>query len=165
MAIASEGVIRHLRSCERMEVRPDTSAIREIIDDALKGRNTPVRKLDIRPRAGDQFDAVVTVTWPFVPALTATFTIERQPAFPASPVLALRWSFLGGVGAIASRLMRSFEDKLPAGIRLDGDRLLLDLSVLAAGSPAAPFIGYVRALELHTLADRVVIDVELAIPE
>ena len=38
LAIASAGVIRHLRSCERMEVRPDVSAIREIIDDALKGR-------------------------------------------------------------------------------------------------------------------------------
>ena len=38
LAIASEGVIRRLRSCERLDVRPDTSAVREIIDDALKGR-------------------------------------------------------------------------------------------------------------------------------
>ncbi|HEX3095934.1 MAG TPA: hypothetical protein VHQ20_02325 [Patescibacteria group bacterium] len=40
MAIAAEGIIRHLRACARMEVIPDGSAIREIIDDALYGRRT-----------------------------------------------------------------------------------------------------------------------------
>ncbi len=36
--IAAEGIIRHLRACARMEVNPDASAVREIIDDALNGR-------------------------------------------------------------------------------------------------------------------------------
>lgn len=36
--IATEGIIRHLRACVRMDVNPDASAIREIIDDALNGR-------------------------------------------------------------------------------------------------------------------------------
>lgn len=36
--IASEGIIRHLRACSRMDVQPDSSAIREIIDDAFQGR-------------------------------------------------------------------------------------------------------------------------------
>ena len=38
MDIASEGIIRHLRACARMDVNPDASAVREIIDDALNGR-------------------------------------------------------------------------------------------------------------------------------
>lgn len=38
MDIATEGIIRHLRACARMEVNPDASAVREIIDDALNGR-------------------------------------------------------------------------------------------------------------------------------
>ena len=38
LQIATEGIIRHLRACERMDVNPDTSAVREIIDDALNGR-------------------------------------------------------------------------------------------------------------------------------
>ena len=38
LEIASEGIIRHLRACARMEVNPDASAVREIIDDALNGR-------------------------------------------------------------------------------------------------------------------------------
>ncbi len=38
LEIASEGIIRHLKACARMDVDPDSSAIREIIDDALNGR-------------------------------------------------------------------------------------------------------------------------------
>ena len=38
LEIATEGVLRHLRACDRMDVNPDTSAVREIIDDALNGR-------------------------------------------------------------------------------------------------------------------------------
>ena len=38
LAIATEGISRHLRACDRMDVNPDTSAVREIIDDALNGR-------------------------------------------------------------------------------------------------------------------------------
>ena len=36
--IAMEGILRHLRACDRMDVNPDISAVREIIDDALNGR-------------------------------------------------------------------------------------------------------------------------------
>ena len=38
LQIATEGIIRHLRACDRMDVNPETSAVREIIDDALNGR-------------------------------------------------------------------------------------------------------------------------------
>ena len=41
MEIATEGIARHLAACDRMDVNPDISAVREIIDDALNGkRNT-----------------------------------------------------------------------------------------------------------------------------
>jgi len=36
--IATEGIIRHIAACDRQDVWPDLSAIREIIDDALNGR-------------------------------------------------------------------------------------------------------------------------------
>lgn len=38
LEIAQEGIIRHLKACARMDVSPDSSAVREIIDDALLGR-------------------------------------------------------------------------------------------------------------------------------
>ena len=138
--------------------------LNRLVADALAGRKIPVRSVDIQPRAGDRFDAVVTMSWPFVPALTVSFVVEQQPGFPASPQLVLRYSFLGAVGAFASRLVGAF-NRLPDGVRLDADRLLLDIPALAAGSPAAMMMAYVKALEVHTLDDRAVIDLELAIPE
>lgn len=38
LTIATEGIVRHLRACDRMDVNPDVAAVREIIDDALNGR-------------------------------------------------------------------------------------------------------------------------------
>lgn len=38
LEIATEGIVRHLKACDRMDVNPETSAVREIIDDALNGR-------------------------------------------------------------------------------------------------------------------------------
>ena len=49
--IAMEGIIRHLRACDRMDVNPDTSAVREIIDDALNGRRVYAETADDRRAA------------------------------------------------------------------------------------------------------------------
>ena len=105
----------------------------------------------------------ITLSWPFVPPLKVTFIVERQPQFPASPVLVLRWSLLGAMGAIASRLIASF-DRLPAGVRLDGDRLVLDIPTLAGPELAAMLLPALKSLQLHTLDDRAVFDLELEIP-
>jgi hypothetical protein len=133
-----------------------------LVKSALGDRFPHVRDVDIRPHAGDSFDVLITVSWPFVPAIKVSFTIERQPRFPDSPVLVLRWSLLGAIGTIASRLITSL-DRLPAGVRLDGDRLLLDIPRLAERASAASWIPYLTSLELHTVDDRFVLDVAMEI--
>jgi len=50
LEIATEGILRHLRACDRMDVNPDTSAVREIIDDALNGRRVFAESTE-HPRA------------------------------------------------------------------------------------------------------------------
>ena len=136
--------------------------LNRLVTSALGKSSAHVRDVDIRPRAGDAFDVLIAVTWPFVPTITVGFAIERQPQFPSSPVLVLRWSLLGAVGAFASRFIASL-DRLPAGVRLDGDRLLLDIPRLAEGAPAASWLPYLKSLELHTVEDRFVLDLELEI--
>ena len=138
--------------------------LNRLVAGALPGSRTPVRAVDIQPVAGDRFDVAITVSWPFVPQLHATFVIEQQPIFPASPLLVLRWSFLGLAGGLASRLLSHFE-QLPPGIRLDGNLVLLDVPVLAAKSAVAPMLVHIKALELHTLDGRAVVELEVAIPE
>jgi hypothetical protein len=130
--------------------------------DAIKDSKAPVRAIDITPRAGDQFDALITLTWPLVPPLNVRFVVEQQPQFPASPLLVLRWSFLGGLGALASRFLGSFK-QLPEGVRLEDDRLVLDIPALAGRTPAWKALQYVRMLELHTVDDQMIVDLELGV--
>ena len=47
LEIATEGIIRHLAACDRMDVNPDISAVREIIDDALNGRRVYAEAAEI----------------------------------------------------------------------------------------------------------------------
>lgn len=44
--IATEGILRHLKACDRMDVNPDVAAVREIIDDALNGRRVFAETFD-----------------------------------------------------------------------------------------------------------------------
>lgn len=144
---------------------PVSSAfLNRFVADLVARTSSPVRAVHIRPVAGDRFEVAITVSWPFVPQLHATFTVDQQPIFPAAPLLVLRWSFLGLVGSVAARLIAHFE-ALPPGIKLDGDRLLLDIPVIAARSPVALMLVHVKALELHTLDDRIVLELELDVPE
>jgi hypothetical protein len=137
--------------------------VNHLIAAALQGASTPIRGVEVRPRAGDQFDLVLTLSWPFVPPLKVSVAIARQPEFPSSPLLVFRWSLLGAVGVLASRVIASL-DRLPPGVRLEGDRLVLDLPVLASRGPAATLLPYLKMLEVHTIDDRIVVDVELQIP-
>jgi hypothetical protein len=138
------------------------SLLNMAVAQALRGRSTPVKAVDIRPHDADTLEAVVTVMWPFVPPLKVSLVVERQPQFPAAPQLVLRWSLLGGLGVIASRFVSAL-NRLPPGIRLDGDRLVLDLAILAAGTPGAAALPYVRNLQVHTVEDRLVIEADLEI--
>jgi hypothetical protein len=131
--------------------------VNRFVAELLRGTTAPVREVDVQPHGGDRFDVVVTMTWPFVPPLRIAFVIERQPAFPASPQLVLRWSLLGAVGALASR----FVERLPRGMRLDGDRLTLDLAELAASRGHGHLLPLVSGFELHTAEGRVLFDVAL----
>lgn len=147
-----------------MRIPVARSLVNAAIAQALKGRSVPVKSVDVQPHDGDRMDVIVAVTWPFVPALTVGVTIERQPAFPASPILVLHWSLLGAVGALASRFLKGF-DRLPPGIRLEGEFVVLDLPVLVAGSPIAAALPFVKSLQIHTIEGRVVLEADFEVPD
>jgi hypothetical protein len=153
-------------SGSRMSARIPVSRdlLNRVVADALARSTAPVTGVDIRPLDGDRFDVVITLKWRLAPALKVTVVIERQPDFPASPVLVLRWSLMGGIGVIASRLIASL-DRLPPGIQLKSDVLVVDIPALAAASPAAQVLPFVMAMELHTHIDEAVIVVHLGIGE
>jgi hypothetical protein len=140
--------------------------LNRIVADALKGKQTPVRAVDVQPLPDDRFEVTVTLSMPFVPALKVTVSVAQQPRFPESPVMVFRWSLFGGLAAIASRFTDALQEKLPAGVRLDGDRIVLDIPVMAehAAADGVQLLLLFRRVELHTVADRAMIDVDIAVP-
>jgi hypothetical protein len=138
--------------------------INRIVNHALARTTAPVSAIDIRPQDGDRFEAIVTLTSKVAPPLPVRFNVDRQPQFPDSPALVLRWSFLGGFGAIATRFVGGLA-RLPPGVRLEEDRLFVDVRTLLANQPAAEVLPFITRLELHTAADRATLDVDLQVPE
>jgi hypothetical protein len=136
--------------------------LNRIAADLLHRTTIPIRGVEVRPLADDRFDLVVSATWPIVPPVTITLTVERQPVFPDSPALTLRWSLMAGFGAIASRLVSGIRT-LPDGIDIQHDRIVLDIVTLARRSPAAEAIPYIHLLELHCAEGIARIDVELRV--
>jgi hypothetical protein len=122
-----------------------------------------VRRVDVQPQPGDRFNAIVTTTWPLVPPVTIAIAIEQQPEFPASPMLVLRWSLAAGLGAIASQFVGAFNDKLPPGVRLEGEHVFVDIRAAAAGTPLAEALPFLSAFRLHTAADCAIVEVELRV--
>jgi hypothetical protein len=163
-ALQSSGFRDIAGSRASAQIPVSRSLVNRLVAQALRGSSTPVREVDVRPHNGDEFDVVLTLSWPLVPPLKVAVRVARQPEFPASPVLVFHWSLLGAVGALASRVIASL-DRLPAGIRLDGERLLVDIPVAAGRGPAVTLLPFVKKLELHTIDERFIVDVELGVPQ
>lgn len=124
---------------------------------------TAVRDVTVQPRAANRFDVRVTLAKPsFLPPLNLTLAIERQPALPADPLLILRMIGMGGMMRFAAPAIASF-GSLPPGVRLDGDRILVDLRALLAGRGLAHLLDYAGQLEITTEEGSVLLLVQASI--
>ena len=136
--------------------------LNRIIADRLPP-SSPISELQLRAEDGNRATVSVKLArLAFLPAVRVRLTIERQPELPASPILVLRLAF-EGVAALASPALQ-FLKSLPPGIALERDRLHVDLATLLAQYGAADALLYVTALELATVAGRVIVSGRLAIP-
>jgi hypothetical protein len=81
----------------------------------------------------------------FLPPIGATVTIERQPDLPASPTLGLRLGLPAGLGMLAGLGANLFAT-LPPGLRLEGDRLTVDLAALLRAQDLGWVLRYAQSL-------------------
>lgn len=121
--------------------------------------NAPVREVSIRPEAGDRFSVRITPRASLLPQLTLKLEIERQPDFPAFPVLVMRMHTMGGLFGFASAAL-PIARMLPPGVRLEGERILVDLAALAAQQGFAEVLPHIRRLAIHSEDGRVVVHIE-----
>lgn len=135
--------------------------LNEIVAATLP-RDLPVREASVKPEAGNRLTVRVTPRTAFLPPLTLKLEIERQPDVPSSFVLVLKMAPLPGIFGLATAL--PLDRILPPGVRLEGDRILVDLRALLGRLGLADLLPHARALRVTTEAGKVLVHLDIAVP-
>ena len=121
-------------------------------------RSAPVRELHVKPQAGDRFAVRARIgSSALLPAINLTLSIDRQPELPASPVLILRLETTGLL-SLAGPALR-FLDALPTGIRVEHDRIYVDLAKLLAARNLDSYLAYVKELRVNAVDGAVLLSI------
>jgi hypothetical protein len=128
----------------------------------FKPADAPVQELSVRPLAGNRFSVRVKVGKAFVPPITVHLDIVSQPVLPDRPVAEFRVNMPPGVMAFAGMAM-SFLTSLPPGLRLEGERLFVDLGELARRHGFSEYLGYAERVELSTEEGRLIVRADLKV--
>ena len=120
-----------------------------------------VRELQVRAQAGNRIAVRVKVGGSFFPALNLTLVIEGQPELPSFPVLVLKLE-MGGLLALAGPALR-FLNSLPPGIRIEGDRVHVDLGRLAQERGLQSWLPYLDALRVDTAEGVLVLTIRASV--
>jgi hypothetical protein len=126
-------------------------------------QHAQIGSLRVQAQPNDSVAIQVVPRARLMPPVNITARIERQPEFPANPVLLLRWSMpAAGPLALFAGPMLSYFKAMPPGIRMDGDRVAVDLRELLRSRGLDEVVGFVRKLEVHTRPGGFVLRVEAA---
>jgi hypothetical protein len=126
------------------------AVVNRLIAQRLEGSHLPVTAVQVEPHDEEQFTIRLTLRVRLVPTVTIAARIEQQPTFPQDPVLTLRWTLpgLGPLTMIVSPIIGSFS--LPPGVRLQGDRVMIDLREMLQARGLGEIGDYIEGLQIHT---------------
>lgn len=124
--------------------------------------NLPIREVSVKPEAGNQLSVRITPRASMLPNLTLKLEIAEQPEFPRSPVLVLRMKTMGSLFGFASAAL-PIATLLPPGVRLDGERILVDLRAVAAQRGMADLLQYVTSLTVTSEEGRILLRVNAGV--
>jgi len=138
-----------LRGAETSVTLPVSDRLlNEIITEALPA-SAKVRDVEVRALAGNRFGVRAKIgAASFLPPVSLTVAIDRQPELPGSPVLVLRLE-LGGLLAVAGAALRFF-GALPPGIRIENDRVYVDLAQLLEKQGLSGLLEHLEQLHVDT---------------
>jgi hypothetical protein len=128
-------------------------------------------KLDARSRVaavileshdGNTVSAHVRMRSSFVPTVTVDATVEKQPEFPESPALVLRWApRLGPLSAFVAQAVDSFA-RLPPWIRMQPGLATVDVAELIRSLGYGELLPYIKSLRVLPAAGRIVLEFSVA---
>jgi hypothetical protein len=138
-----------LRGAEAAVTLPVSDRLlNEIITEALPASGR-LRDVEVRAQPGNRFTVRAKLGGAsFLPPFNLAVAIDRQPELPASPFLVLRLE-MGGLLSLAGPALRFF-DALPPGIRIENDRLHIDLARLLDERGLAGFLEHLDQLHVDT---------------
>jgi hypothetical protein len=121
-----------------------------------------LREIEVHPKPGNRF-AVRARVGPasFLPPVNLTVVIDRQAELPGSPMLVLRLE-MGGLLSFAGPALR-FLDALPPGIRIDNDRIYVDLAALLETRGLLPLLDHLQHLDVSTSEGTMILSVRARI--
>ncbi|HET7694180.1 MAG TPA: hypothetical protein VFK57_00580 [Vicinamibacterales bacterium] len=130
---------------------------------AFVASSTVVRTVTLQPRASNQIDVQLKLAKPsFLPAFSISLHIDQQPQLPEHPELVLRMTGAGGLLRLAGPALES-SGTLPHGIRLEGDRLRLDVRRILQQQGRAELLDYIDQLHVLSEESRLVLAVQLRV--
>ena len=133
----------------------------EIVSGAIPA-SAPVRDLSIKARPGNLLQVKARVAkFDFLPAITVTLEIDQQPRLPDTP-LGLRVRSFPGMTAMANSLLAP--GALPRGVRLDGDRLSVDMRQLLEAGGYADLAPLVERIHVATDDGRLIVELDARVP-
>jgi hypothetical protein len=137
-------------------IRVSERLLNEIVTEQIQ-RSASIRELHVTPRAGNRLGVRVVVAKPsFLPPITLEVLIDKQPSLPGDPVLGLTLSGLGGLLRFAGPAAGFFK-ALPPGVRMEGERVFVDLRAALAPHGLTSALDYVKDVAVGSEDGRLVI--------
>lgn len=134
--------------------------LNELVGAALPP-SLPVRDVTIRPRASNTLQVRARVAkLDFLPPVTLTLDIDQQPRLPDTP-LGLRLRTFPGLAALAGPLLS--QKPFPPGVRLEGDRLFVDVAQLLDRAGLGDFVPLIERLHVATDEGRLIVEVDVRV--
>jgi len=169
-------LLRELRATGFADVAGAQASATIPISDRLATRliaarlppSSPVREIELRAAAGNMVTVAVRLAKPaFLPRFEIPVHIEQQPTLPEQPIFVFRVALPRGLAAVVGPALRIFDrlfELLPAGIRLQDDRLIVDLRIVLQQYQAADILDYLDRLELTTVDRAILVRIDARLP-
>jgi hypothetical protein len=147
----------------RAVVRVSAALLAEVIAE-YKRSMPAIRDLTVAPRAGNAFDVSVKLAKaPLLPTITLRVAVEKQPSLPGDATLVLHLSGGGPLMRFAGPALQSVGG-LPPGIRLEGERLFIDIRAVARDRGRAELLDYAQDVAIATEEGTLIVLMHAAVP-
>ena len=161
------GILERLRASRFAEVKGARASLsipvsepllNELIAAALPPAGA-LRELHVRPQADNRLAVRARASrLDFLPPVTISLQIEQQPHLPDTP-LVIRILSVPGLLSMAGSLLSP--SSLPPGIRLDRERVLVDVRQLLERKGFGEIVPLIERLHVSSEEGRLVVDVDI----